>query len=80
MPTSDILFARLEVLTWRLLQGEDNDPARLLSTSPKMAAICVCAMTRSQIFLDGEGRTLGADSAPQTVVLALEVRVLLAAG
>ena len=33
---SDILFARLEVLTWRLLQGEDNDPARLLSTTAQL--------------------------------------------
>jgi hypothetical protein len=29
----DVLFARMEVLSWRLQQGEDLDPARLLATT-----------------------------------------------
>jgi len=29
----DVLFARMEVLSWRLRQGEDADPARLLHTT-----------------------------------------------
>jgi len=32
----ETLLARLEVLTWRLLQGEDNDPARLLATLTRL--------------------------------------------
>lgn len=29
----DVLFARMEVLSWRLQQGEDLDPTRLLATT-----------------------------------------------
>ena len=32
---------------------------RVLRGAPKVAAVCVCAMTRTQVFLDGHGRTLG---------------------
>lgn len=35
----ETLFARLEVLSWRLLQGEDNDPARLLATTTQLMAM-----------------------------------------
>lgn len=28
----DTIFARMEVLSWRLQEGEDSDPARLLAT------------------------------------------------
>lgn len=29
----DVLFARIEVLSWRLQQGEDHDPSRLLTAT-----------------------------------------------
>jgi hypothetical protein len=35
----DALFARIEVLSWRLKQGEDLDPARLLATTTEALAL-----------------------------------------
>lgn len=35
----DVLFARIEVLSWRLKQGEDLGPARLLSTTSEALAL-----------------------------------------
>lgn len=35
----DALFARMEVLSWRLQQGEDLDPSRLLSTTAEAMAM-----------------------------------------
>ena len=35
----DALFARIEVLSWRLQQGEDLDPARLLATTAEAMAL-----------------------------------------
>jgi xylulokinase len=32
---------------------------RVLRGRPRVAAVCVCAMTRTQVFLDRNGRTLG---------------------
>lgn len=35
----DALFARIEVLSWRLQQGEDMDPSRLLNTTSEAMAL-----------------------------------------
>ena len=35
----DVLFARMEVLSWRLQQGEDLDPSRLLATTSEALAL-----------------------------------------
>jgi hypothetical protein len=44
MPTDpaahrDILFARLDVLSWRLQHGEDNEPGRLLNAITEALAL-----------------------------------------
>lgn len=35
----DVLFARIEVLSWRLQQGEDHDPNRLLTATAEAMEI-----------------------------------------
>lgn len=35
----DTLFARMEVLSWRLQEGEDTDPARLLAAVEQAMAL-----------------------------------------
>ena len=39
MSRRDVLFARIDVLSWRLQQGEDTDPARLLAATAEAMEI-----------------------------------------
>ena len=50
-------WAELDPEAW--WQALVRASARVLRGKPNVAAVCVCAMTRTQVFLDRNGRTLG---------------------
>jgi len=70
----DVLFARLEVLSWRLQQGEDNDPHRLLTTTAEaMELVPELSDADRLILMDRLGRAQAAvEAAQQRIVARME--------
>jgi hypothetical protein len=67
----DTLFARIEVLSWRLQQGDDNDPARLLAAVEQAVAFA------PELSLEDRQRLQDRLSRAQAAILAAQERIAM---